>query len=212
MKIKSGILLTTMMLTATSAYSADGCKFLLCMGSPNPMGIPECVSTIKDVLHDLRKGRPMATCVLENGKDSKTSGTWVDYKRPEPTPDCPDGYKQGSDNTLYIKGTIPPQLNNYSRTKVNGGVKSTKYPRYERGDGWMARLNAGKYSSRACIAGQQNGYINSYSYQTRRNGEREMVTVPRQEFWTDVVYMTPDGADYEFVFHVDNQVFSKHRF
>lgn len=195
-------------IASTSAQAADGCKFMLCMGAPNPMGVKECVSTIKDVLRDLRKGRAMPTCSLVDGTDSKASGSWIDHKKANPTPMCPDGYRQGSDNVIYHQGKKPASVGN--RGLVAGGGMSV---RFSNNSGTIVdRLYGDGYKVRSCIKGSLNGSIPSYSYRTSNKGDLETVTVPRQEWYNQTMMMTPDGADYEFTFYVDGQPFSKHRF
>lgn len=202
--LKQGMLLGTIAI-ASSAYSADGCKFLLCMGAPNPMGISECAGTVKEVLKDLRKGKGLPTCTLENGKNSKSAGTFVDYRRATLVPTCPEGYRQGSDGVIYHAGQKP--ANARDRTRYSGGVVSDYSKKYLGfpyfGDG---------YKARACIAGSSNGSIPSYTYTTRVGGDIERVRVPKQEWVDKAVLMTPDGASYEFTFFVDDAPFSKHRF
>lgn len=202
--IKSGFLTASMML-ATSAFSADGCKFLLCMGSPNPMGISECAGTVKEVLRDLRKGKGLPHCSLSNGLNSKEEGSYVSYRRANLVPSCPVGYKQGSNNVIYHVGKKPANARN--NTRYTGGIISdyskeyTGFPYF--GDG---------YKARTCIAGASNGSIPSYAYTTRVSGELERVRVPKQEWVDKAVLMTPDGASYEFTMFTDGKPFSQHRF
>lgn len=202
--IRSG-LLTASMTLATSAFSADGCKFLLCMGAPNPMGISECAGTVKEVLRDLRKGKGLPHCSLSNGQDSKSEGSYVAYRRATLVPTCPKGYRQGSDSVIYHVGKKPNNARN--NTRYSGGVISDYSKKYIGfpyfGDG---------YKARACIAGASNGSIPSYFYTTRVSGELERVRVPKQEWVDKAVLMTPDGASYEFTMFTDGKPFSQHRF
>lgn len=188
------------------AYSADGCKFMLCMGAPDPMGVKECVSTIKDVLRDLAKGRSMPTCSLVDGTNSKASGSWVDHQRPNPTPMCPDGYRQGSDNVIYHQGQKPANMR--PRSVLSGGAISQKFESGNR----LSNIFGDRYKARACIKGSLNGSVDAYTYRTIKGGDSVTVKVPRQEWYNNTMVMTPDGADYEFTFYVDGQPFSKHRF
>lgn len=188
-------------LVATTAQAADGCKFMLCMGAPNPMGVNECVSTVKDVLRDLAKGKSMPTCSLVDGTDSKASGSWVDHERASLTAMCPDGYRQGQDNVIYHSGQKPASVSN--RALVSGGGQSVKT---------TGLFGSTDYKARSCIKGNLNGSIPSYSYRTSKNGDIQTVKVPRQEWYDQRTMMTADGADYEFTFYVDGQPFSKHRF
>lgn len=193
-------------IASTSAQAADGCKFMLCMGAPNPMGVKECVSTIKDVLRDLRKGRAMPTCSLVDGTNSKASGSWVDHQRANPTPMCPDGYRQGSDNVIYHQGQKPANMR--PRSVLSGGAISQKFESGNR----LSNIFGDRYKARACIKGSLNGSVDAYTYRTNKGGDLVTVKVPRQEWYSNTMVMTPDGADYEFTFYVDGQPFSKHRF
>jgi len=193
-------------LAATTAQAADGCKFMLCMGAPNPMGVNECVSTIKDVMRDLAKGRSMPTCSLVDGTDSKASGSWVDHKKASLTPMCPDGYRQGQDNVIYHSGQKPANMR--PRSRLSGGVISQKSESGNR----LSNAFGDRYTARACVKGSSNGSVSAYTYRTRQGGDLVTVKVPRQEWYDQTMIMTPDGADYEFTFYVDDQPFSKHRF
>lgn len=188
------------------AYSADGCKFMLCMGAANPMGVKECVSTIKDVMRDLRKGRGFPTCSLVDGTDSKASGSYVAHQRANPTPMCPDGYRQGSDNVIYHQGQKPANMR--PRSRLSGGALSQKYE----GGNRLFNIFGDRYKARACVKGNQNGSVSAYTYTRHNGGDREIVKVPRQEWYDSTMIMTPDGAEYEFTFFVDDKPFSKHRF
>ena len=58
----------------SSASAADGCKALLCFANPNgPMAVAECVSTVREVIRDMAKGRPFPTCNSSDG--SAVNGT-----------------------------------------------------------------------------------------------------------------------------------------
>lgn len=201
-QLSLGLLLIAGTVTASAA---DGCKFLLCMGAPNPMGIAECAPTVKEVIRDLRKGKGLPSCKLSNGRGSETEGSYVTYRRANLTPDCPAGYRQGSDGVIYHAGQKP--ANARDRTRYSGGVVSDYSKKYLGfpyfGDG---------YKARACIAGTSNGFIPSYTYNTRVGGDIEHVRVPKQEWVDKAVLMTPDGASYEFTMFVDKDIYSSHRF
>jgi len=64
--IKSAVLGGVFILPVIVAQAADGCKFLLCMGAVNPMGIAECAPTVKEVVRDLAKGKSLPTCNLKS--------------------------------------------------------------------------------------------------------------------------------------------------
>ena len=210
--MKTLVTLSTLLAALTvsiTANAADGCKFLLCMGAPNPMGVSECVSTVKEVMRDLRKGRGLPTCKLSNGQDSKSGGTWVDYHRATPTPQCPEGYRQGSDGVAYHRGAKPSNIHRNPFTgelNISSGYISEKFNTDSK---IVSRLFYGDgYKKRVCVKGSNNGFVPAYRSLRK---DKEFYS-PRQEWFDDVVVMTPDNATYEFTFYVDNQPFSKHRF
>lgn len=207
MNIVKKLCLTTLGVCAFSAtaQAADGCKFALCMGAVNPMGIAECAPTVREVMRDLSRGKGLPTCKLSNGADSKTEGFWVDYRRANPVPDCPEGYTQGRDNVVYYTGQKPANANR--RSRFQGGAISEKYE-----DNRLGHIFGDRYKARACIKGNQNGSVSAYTYTRHNGGDREIVKVPRQEWYDEVKLMTPDSAKYEFTFHTDNKPYSKHRF
>lgn len=196
-------------LTATTtAHSADGCKFMLCMGAVNPMGIPECVGTIKEVMRDLRKGRGFPTCKMSNGLDSRTAGSWIDHKRASYIPACPSGMVYGSDKVHYHVGAMP-QSPNYRN--VGKGLLNEKNPFAGDKDNVLpAWKDDYHYASRVCVGGSKLGsavvsrvYMNDGSVGSLRENH---------EWWEKVQVVKPDGALYNFKFFVDGKLFSQHRF
>lgn len=191
-----GLVLAASLFT-TSANAADGCKFLLCMGAVNPMGISECAGTVKEVLRDLAKGKSLPTCNLVNGSDSKTTGNYVDYNRANYLPSCPAGLTYGSDSTYYHKGQRG------ATSGVAGGVTSKTYEEsYQVGDSDRTRT---KYKSRVCVGGQKL----DATTQTQFNGGFQRV---RHEWWERVETVTPDNARFDFRMFVDGKLHSNHRF
>lgn len=59
----------------STAYAADGCKFLLCIAGPW-RSIGECVSTVKEVLRDIAKGRGIPSCSM-SGSGNTATNNWV---------------------------------------------------------------------------------------------------------------------------------------
>lgn len=184
-----GMVLAAALFT-TSANAADGCKFLLCMGAVNPMGISECAGTVKEVLRDLAKGKSLPKCSLVNGSDSKTTGNYVDYNRAHYLPSCPAGLRYGSDSVYYHKGQR-------GAGKVTGGVVSNTYDEsYDVGDETRTRT---KYKSRVCVGGKQLDAA---------GGFRGV----KHEWWERVETVTPDNARFDFRMFVDGKLQSNHRF
>lgn len=191
-----GLILAGALFT-TSANAADGCKFLLCMGAPNPMGISECAGTVKEVLRDLAKGKSLPTCNLVNGLDSKTTGNYVDYNRAHYLPSCPVGLSYGSDSVYYHKGQKPTG-------RVTGGVKSDTYQK-EYGSANTPRYTTA-YRSRVCVGGQK---LDAYTQNVFGGGDFKRV---KHEWWEKVETVTPDNARFDFRMFVDGKLHSNHRF
>ena len=208
MKVKRNLILFgALVLTSliTQANAADGCKFLLCLGAVNPMGIPECASTVKEVLHDLKKGRPFPTCKMSNGLDSKSSGSFVTHRRASYTPPCPTGTTQGKDGVIYHVGSMPTNIRrtyqgykNLPTGSMNERLSEDSFVFYRAGD----------YSKRVCVGGKNLGSLPAISYKT--GGDR--VTTPPHQWYERVQVMKPDGASYDFDLFIDNKLYSNHRF
>jgi hypothetical protein len=60
------------LLTASMApaHAVDGCLVLLCFAAPSWRAIPQCVAPIRQVLHDLARGRPFPTCAMAGAGNS----------------------------------------------------------------------------------------------------------------------------------------------
>jgi hypothetical protein len=53
--------------------SEYGCKVLLCLANPNgPMAVNECVPPIRQLYHDLARGRPFPACEMAEGPGGKS--------------------------------------------------------------------------------------------------------------------------------------------
>lgn len=191
-----GLILAGALFT-TSANAADGCKFLLCMGAVNPMGISECAPTVKEVLEDLSRGKGLPTCSLSSGLSSKTSGNYVDYTRASYIPSCPSGMTFGRDGVHYHQGEKPD-------SSVHGGVTSV-YHR-DTGNSLSSLTNRGHYSSRVCVGGQKLG-TGLERYRSRGEWKNRL-----HEWYEKVSVSKPDGAKYEFSMFVDGKLHSNHRF
>lgn len=191
-----GLVLAATLFT-TSANAADGCKFLLCMGAVNPMGISECAGTVKEVLRDLAKGRSLPTCNLVDGSNSKTTGNYVDYNRASYLPSCPVGLRYGSDSVYYHKGQRVAG-------QTTGGVTSNTYEEsYQVGDEGRTRT---KYKSRVCVGGKK---LDAASQNQFSGGGFRRVG---HEWWEKVETVTPDNARFDFRMFVDGKLQSNHRF
>lgn len=61
---------------AGPAAAVDGCTVLLCFAAPSWRAIPQCVPPIKQVLHDLSRGKPFPTCNMA-GANNSASHAWA---------------------------------------------------------------------------------------------------------------------------------------
>lgn len=58
------------------ARAVDGCLVLLCFAAPSWRSIPLCVPPIRQVLHDLARGRPFPACGMA-GAGNSAQHTWA---------------------------------------------------------------------------------------------------------------------------------------
>lgn len=68
-------LLGAAILTAISmryAHAVDGCTVMLCLAAPDWKQVPMCVPPVRELLDDLKRGRPFPTC--DTGGDGNESG------------------------------------------------------------------------------------------------------------------------------------------
>jgi hypothetical protein len=195
--VKSVVLGGVFILPMTVAQAADGCKFLLCMGAPNPMGIAECASTVRDVMRDLAKGKSLPSCALAGSSENGGTGSYVNYYRAPKIPPCPMGMGYGSDNVRYHQG---------KRTTNDfiGGAMSNVYQE-EYGSANSPRYRKA-YRSRVCVGGEK------YAQATNRERQDGSIVRRTHEWHERVVNVSPDGAQYQFNMFVDGQLHSNHRF
>lgn len=201
-----GLSMVTVPIVAQASDDNLGCTFALCIASPNPMGIKECVSPVKTVLKRLAKGKGLPTCSLVNEKGTTsqlTSVPKITYARANPIPPCPQGQTYGADNVIYHAGAKPAGLkdSSFTITKISGGVQSVK-----NGNEDSSVFNLSPYQSRVCIGGQSLGtFTDRY-----RNGD-DYVTI-KHEWRQNVSSVTRDGATWEFNVDVDGNYKTYHRF
>ena len=210
MKIKNKFILFSALVVAsaaTQANAADGCKFMLCLGAANPMGIAECKPVVKEVLHDLKKGRPFPTCKMSDGKDSRQSGSFVTHAVATYTPRCPAGTKQGQNGVVYHSGSMPRNIRYSPYTGYNNLPKGSSNELLGEDDAKIF-ARGDNLSQRVCVSGNSTG---SLAARTVNRGD-DSTTIPAQQWYENVQVMKPDGASYEFTFYVDNQIFTQHRF
>lgn len=190
MKIKLLFILfgTLTLGAATQASAADGCKFMLCLGAIEPLKIAQCASTVDEVLKILKKGETLPSCKMKDGSDSRQSGDYVDYVRATLTPRCPKGMKQGQDGVVYHVGKL-------GDTNSTDGV-SNRFTN----DNNLFAPSKDRYIQRICLGGLEAASLPA----TYAN--------PPQKWYQSLQIMKPDGADYEFSFFLNGELYKTHRF
>ena len=74
------------------ALAVDGCTVLLCLAAPKWSAIPQCVPPIRQLLHDLARGRSFPTCRMSNASNTSNGNTSASNAWAQaPTP-CPPQY------------------------------------------------------------------------------------------------------------------------
>lgn len=206
--VGGGLILATSFVS-NLANAADGCKFMLCMGAVNPMGIAECKPVIKEVLRDLKKGKGFPTCKMSDGQDSKSSGSFVTHARATYTPRCPAGMMQGQNGVVYHSGAMPKNIRYSPFTGYNNLPKGGASNVLLDDDDMKIFARGDNLKQRVCVGGKSSGSLAART--VNRGGDNDTV-IPAQQWYDKVQVMKPDGASYEFTFYVDNKIFSQHRF
>ena len=72
----------TLLCGCPAARAVDGCTVLLCLAAPKWSAIPQCVPPIRQLFHDLARGRSFPTCKMSNAGngnagDTSASNTWA---------------------------------------------------------------------------------------------------------------------------------------
>lgn len=111
--MKKLLITLSLMGAAASALASDyGCKVLLCLANPasngGPRGVAECVPSINQLYHDLRKGRPFPTCDLADGNDGSSYARQV-Y---DPYDPCPAALQPAARGAHVIQGQKKAQSSN----------------------------------------------------------------------------------------------------
>jgi hypothetical protein len=70
------VALTALTGTCVPAHAVDGCTVLLCLAAPNWRAIPQCVPPIRQLFHDLARGRSFPTCQMR-GTGNSASNAWA---------------------------------------------------------------------------------------------------------------------------------------
>lgn len=109
--------------SAGSAHAVDGCLVLLCFAAPSWSAIAQCVAPIRQVLHDLARGRPFPTCGM-SGPGNSAVHQWA-----EAPAFCPPQYTivaEGESGPIYscvYLGAVSVAINGapFARTWWNMG-------------------------------------------------------------------------------------------
>lgn len=105
------------------ARAVDGCLVLLCFAAPSWSAIAQCVAPIRQVLHDLARGRPFPTCGM-SGPGNAAAHQWS-----EAPAFCPPQYTivaEGESGPIYscvYLGAVSVVINGvpFARTWWNMG-------------------------------------------------------------------------------------------
>jgi len=79
-------------LVPTIASAVDGCTVLLCLAAPKWSAIPQCVPPIRQLFHDLARGRSFPTCKMSNGGNGGTGNTSASNAWAQAPTLCPPQY------------------------------------------------------------------------------------------------------------------------
>ena len=113
-----------------TAHAVDGCKVLLCLAAPSWTSIPECVPTIRKLMHDLERGRPFPICSISGAGNSATH-QWA-----SPPIFCPPQYthvfqnESGPPYTCDYSGAVAVNIDGVLWTRTwwsTGGDSVTEY-------------------------------------------------------------------------------------
>jgi hypothetical protein len=64
------------LLVQMPAHAADGCQVLLCLAAPSWRSVPQCVPPVRQVLHDLARGKPFPVCNM-TGAGNSANHEWA---------------------------------------------------------------------------------------------------------------------------------------
>jgi hypothetical protein len=68
--------------------ATDGCLVMLCLAAPDWRQVPQCVPPVRQLLHDLARGKPFPRC------DTGSSGSTIDHEWAWAPAFCPPQYTQ----------------------------------------------------------------------------------------------------------------------
>lgn len=205
MNITRNLLLSAIGICAFSAtaQAADGCKFVLCMGAANPMGIAECAPTVREVLRDLKKGKALPTCKLSDGK-----AAYVTAKPAPVNPECPKGWKQLPD----FKGKKGASW--YVQGKPTEYTLKTNQVPHRFGAGSDGRVGMNKFDYE--IVDGKTIFDGTYKYITCARGETYYSFTDKYNrtytFVEETKKVNKNEGGFDFTMFVNGQPQQTHRF
>lgn len=75
-----------------AARAVDGCTVLLCLAAPKWSAVPQCVPPIRQLFHDLARGRSFPTCKTSNSGSASNSNTVASNTWAQAPALCPPQY------------------------------------------------------------------------------------------------------------------------
>ena len=82
----------TLLGTCPAAQAVDGCTVLLCLAAPKWSAIPSCVPPIRQLFHDLARGRSFPTCKMNSGGNGSAGKTSANNAWAQAPMLCPPQY------------------------------------------------------------------------------------------------------------------------
>jgi hypothetical protein len=73
--VRRGVIGMVILVASDMAHAVDGCTALLCLAAPKWDEIPMCAIVIRQLLHDLARGRPFPSCAM-SGDDNAAGHEW----------------------------------------------------------------------------------------------------------------------------------------
>ncbi len=117
-------------LLSAPAIAVDGCLVLLCFAAPNWRAVSQCVPPIRQVLHDLARGKPFPICAMA-GAGNSANHAWASAPG-----NCPAQYTREHETrndrfyTCDYNGAVSVAINGtpFARTWWNmGGDTVTEF-------------------------------------------------------------------------------------
>lgn len=68
----SSALISALLMLTQPVLAVDGCQALLCLAAPSWRDVPMCVPTIRQLMHDMARGKPFPVCQM-SGQGNQAS-------------------------------------------------------------------------------------------------------------------------------------------